>query len=99
MDLVGRSELLQTSVARMATRSASSSASSWSWVTNTVVWPVRCGHRAATVGGLSHLRIQSPEGLVQEQHPGFDRQRPRERHALALAARELGRNRRSSPGS
>src|SRR3954462_4955188 len=40
---------------------------------------------------FSHLRIQSPERLVQEQHPRLNRQRPRERHALALAARELGR--------
>src|SRR3954464_6475659 len=40
---------------------------------------------------FSHLRIQSAEGLVQEQHPRLNRQRPRERHALALAARELGR--------
>src|SRR3954467_11423937 len=33
---------------------------------------------------LSHFRIQSPERLVQEQHPRLARERSRQRHALAL---------------
>src|SRR3954453_9094851 len=37
-----------------------------------------------------HLRIQSPEGLVQEQHPRLDRERSRQRHALALPPGQLG---------
>src|SRR3954463_16009054 len=39
---------------------------------------------------FSHFRVQSAEGLVQEQHPRLNRERPRQRHALALSARELG---------
>src|SRR3954453_18143002 len=38
---------------------------------------------------FSHFRVQSAEGLVQEQHPRLNRS-ARERHALALSARELG---------
>src|SRR4051812_31229455 len=37
-----------------------------------------------------HLRIQSPERLVQEQHPRLDRERSRQRHALALPPGQLG---------
>src|SRR3954452_15153542 len=40
---------------------------------------------------FSHLRIQSAERLIQEQHPRLDLERPRERHALALASGQLGR--------
>src|SRR3954447_6036276 len=39
---------------------------------------------------FSHLCIQSPKGLIQEQHPRLHRQCPRKRHALALTTRELG---------
>src|SRR5215212_1961939 len=39
---------------------------------------------------FSHLRIQSPERLVQEQHPRLNRQRPRQCHALALPPGQLG---------
>jgi hypothetical protein len=35
------------------------------------------------------LGVQRAEGLVEQQHPRLDRQRPRERHALALAPAEL----------
>jgi hypothetical protein len=38
---------------------------------------------------LAHLGVQRPEGLVQQQHLGLDREGAREGHALALAAREL----------
>ena len=40
---------------------------------------------------LAHLRVEGAERLVEQQHPRLDDQRAGERHALALAARELGR--------
>jgi hypothetical protein len=76
----------------ITTRSASSSASSWSCVTNTggeaellVQVPEPAPER------LAHLRVERAEGLVQQQQLRLDRERARERHALALPARELGR--------
>ena len=41
---------------------------------------------------LAHRGVERAERLVEQQHLGLDRQRPRERHALALPARELGRD-------
>ena len=41
VDLVRRADLLDAALDITTTRSASSIASSWSWVTKTVVWPVR----------------------------------------------------------
>ena len=38
---------------------------------------------------LAHLRVERAERLVEQQHPRLDRERAGERHALALAAREL----------
>jgi hypothetical protein len=38
---------------------------------------------------LAHARVECPEGLVEEQHLGLHRERPRQGHALALAAGEL----------
>ncbi len=35
-------------------------------------------------------RIERTEGLVEQQHPGLHRQRPRDTHALLHAARDLG---------
>jgi hypothetical protein len=40
---------------------------------------------------LADLRVERAERLVEEQHLGLDRERPGQRHALALAARELRR--------
>ena len=37
------------------------------------------------------LRVQRPEGLVEEQHPRVDGEGPGEGHPLALATGELGR--------
>ena len=39
---------------------------------------------------LAHAGVERAERLVEEQHPRLDRERPGQRHALALAARELG---------
>ena len=39
----------------------------------------------------AQLEVQGAERLVEQEHLGPVDQRPRERHALALAARELGR--------
>ena len=40
---------------------------------------------------LADPRVEGAERLVEQQHLGLDRERPGERHALALAARQLGR--------
>ena len=75
------------------TRSASSSASSWSWVTKTVVWPVRVVDLAQPAAQLAaHLRVERAERLVEQQHLRLDRQRAGQRDALALAAGELARD-------
>ena len=74
----------------MASRSATSMASSWSWVTSTVVtWQgvVQVAQPLAQLG--AHLGVERAEGLVEQQHLGLDGQRPGQGHALALAAREL----------
>ncbi len=39
----------------------------------------------------AHLRVERAERLVEQQHPRLDRERARQRHALALTAGELGR--------
>ena len=39
---------------------------------------------------LADLGVEGAEGLVEQQHPRLDRQRSRQRHSLALAARQLG---------
>ena len=39
----------------------------------------------------AHPRVERAERLVEQQHLGLDRERPGERHALALAAGELRR--------
>ena len=39
---------------------------------------------------LADLGVERAEGLVEQQHLRLDRQRPGQRHALALAAGELG---------
>ncbi len=36
------------------------------------------------------LRVERGEGFVEQEQCRFDRERPRERDALRLAARELG---------
>ena len=38
---------------------------------------------------LAHLRVQCTKGLVEQQHAGLNRQRPRQRDALPLATRKL----------
>ena len=74
------------------TRSASSSASSWSWVTNTVVWPVRVVDLAQPAAQLAaHLGVERAEGLVEQQHAWARSPGAGQRHALALAAGELRR--------
>ena len=40
---------------------------------------------------LAHLRVERTERLVEQQHLGLRRERPRERDPLALPARELVR--------
>ena len=72
--------------------SATSIASSWSWVTNTVVTCVSsCSRRSHCAQLLADARVERAERLVEQQHLGLDGERPGERHALPLAARELRR--------
>ena len=40
---------------------------------------------------LPHFRVERAERLVEQQHRRLDRQRARQRHALALPARQLRR--------
>ena len=40
---------------------------------------------------LAHARVERSERLVEQHHLGLHRQRARKRHALTLAARQLGR--------
>ena len=74
------------------TRSASSSASSWSWVTNTVVWPVLVVDFAQPAAEVAaHLGVQGAERLVEQEHARLDGERSGEGDALPLAAGELRR--------
>ncbi len=76
----------------ITTRSDSSSASSWSCVTNSVVTCSRsCSARQPAAQVLPHSRIQRAERLVEQQDLRLDGQRARERHALPLAAGQLRR--------
>ena len=78
---------------RTTMRSASSSASSWSWVTKTVVWPVRSWiSRSQRRRSRAHLGVERAEGLVEQQDARLDGERAGERDALALAAGELRRD-------
>ena len=74
-----------------AIRSATSIASSWSWVTSTVVRPlliVQSPQPRPQLG--ADVGVQRAERLVEQQHLRLDGQRPGQCHPLALAARELG---------
>ena len=72
-------------------RSATARAKPISWVTHE--------HRHARLGQLAHdvehlvdhLRVEGRRRLVEEHDLGLHGQRPGDRHALLLAARELGR--------
>jgi hypothetical protein len=65
-----------------AMRSARTTASSWSWVTKTVVQD-ELAHLLPQVG------VERAEGLVEEQKPWFGDEGARERHPLLLAAGEF----------
>ena len=67
-------------------------ASSWSCVTSSgrdVDLVVQAAQPLAQLG--ADLGVERAERLVEQQHPRLDRERAGERHALALAAGELGR--------
>ena len=71
--------------------SATSIASSWSWVTKIVVtWISSCSAAQPLAQLGAHLRVERAEGLVEQQHLRLHGQRARQRHALQLAAGELG---------
>ena len=72
--------------------SATSSASSWSWVTNTVVtWTSSCSRRSQSRSSLRTLASSAPNGSSSSSTLRLDGERPGQRHALALAARQLRR--------
>jgi hypothetical protein len=72
------------------TRSATPSASSWSWVTKIVVTPISVVQLAQPLAQfLAHLGVERAERLVEQQHARLDRQRAGQRDALALAAGQL----------
>ena len=77
--------------ARMTpTRSATASASSWSWVTNSVVVPTSSCTPPDLVAQLHpHLGVQRGERLVEQQHARLDGERAGQRDPLLLAAGEL----------
>jgi hypothetical protein len=64
-----------------AIRSATSIASSWSWVTLLVV---QAPQPLPQFG--PHRGVEGAERFVEQQHARLHGQRPRERHPLALAA-------------
>ena len=71
--------------------SATSIASSWSWVTKIVVTCISSWRRAQPGAQvLADLGVERAEGLVEEQHLRLHGERPGQGHALALAAGELG---------
>ncbi len=75
-----------------STRSDSVTASSRSWVISSAVLPARLSVCASS--RLQHhpgLRVDRRERLVEQQHRRVDRERPRQRHALPHAARQLMR--------
>ena len=84
--------------------SATSTASAWSWVTNTVVTVglvVQLRSKRAHLGPQG--RVELGERLVQQQHPRLEHQRPGQGDPLLLPAGQLadpalGRGRRAAPG-
>ena len=72
------------------TRSATSSASSWSCVTNTLVtWSSSCKRRSQRRRSLRTLASSAPNGSSSSRTRRLDRERSRQRDALALPARKL----------
>ena len=69
----------------------STSASSWSWVTNRKVIPSALLQvLELDLHLVAQLGVERRHRLVEQQHLGLEHERARERHALLLAARELG---------
>ena len=69
--------------------SASSAASSGSWVTITVLDRPRAGGAQLAAQALAHRGVEAREGLVEQQQARFARERAGERDAPLLAAGEL----------
>ena len=74
------------------TRSATSIASSWSWVTKTLVTCISsCRRRSQRRSSLRTLASSAPNGSSSSSTLRLDGERARQRDALALAAGELVR--------
>ena len=75
-----------------AMRSATLIASSWSCVTRMVVRPSwRCRRLTSICMSSLQVAVEGGERLVEQQDRRLDGERPGQRHALLLAARELAR--------
>ena len=74
-----------------AVRTTTRSPRSMSWVTKTMVLPVRSEARELLLHGLASLGVEGAEGLVHQQNLGIEREDAREGDALLHAAGELGR--------
>ena len=73
-------------------RSLIDSASCWSCVMNRKVMPSwRCSAFSSDLHLLAQLQVERAERLVEQQHMRLVDQRARQRHPLALAARQLRR--------
>ena len=93
-EFVGRAACTTRPACMTTTRSASRSASSTSWVTNTIVvrsspWIVR----DLVLQRRAHDRVDRAERLVHQQHVRLGRERARDADALRFAAGELARSR------
>ena len=65
-------------------------ASSWSWVTWTKVVPTRrCTRLELALHLPAQRHVEGAQRLVEQQDRGLDHERPRQGHALPLAAGEL----------
>ena len=91
VDLVGGPACSTRPSLNTTTRSASVSASSWSWVTSTNVMPESRWIRGELdLHLLAQLEVERAEGLVEQEHGGLVDQRAGQRHPLPLAAGQGG---------
>ena len=75
-----------------ATRSQTWRTTAMLWATKSIVSPSRCAQVGEQVEhGRLHRDVERRHGLVGDQDLGLERERARDRDALALAARELAR--------
>ncbi len=90
VELLGRPTSSRRPRCRTAMRSASSKASSWSWVTKTTVRPSsRCTRRRVCRSSMRILASSAPKGSSRSRKRRLVGQGAGDRHPLLLAARKL----------